>query len=92
MRMAVALNYSVNAGVIGWFGLLFKLSRSDFGWQDGYHDDPQVDQCIATAHNVADASTPVGNRLDVLVTLVEGYDQEHFSMELPDAEERLNDS
>lgn len=32
----------------------------------------------------AEANTPAGERLDVLVTLVEAYERKHFPMELPD--------
>jgi HTH-type transcriptional regulator / antitoxin HigA len=31
------------------------------------------------------ANTPDGDRLDVLTTLVEAYEREHFPMDLPDA-------
>ncbi len=33
----------------------------------------------------AKARTPQGDRLDVLVTLIEGYERQHFPMDLPDA-------
>jgi HTH-type transcriptional regulator / antitoxin HigA len=33
----------------------------------------------------AQADTPEGDRLDVLVTLVEAYERQHFPMDLPDA-------
>jgi HTH-type transcriptional regulator/antitoxin HigA len=33
----------------------------------------------------AGANTPEGDRLDVLVTLVEAYESRHFPMDLPDA-------
>ena len=33
----------------------------------------------------AELNTPEGDRLDVLVTLVEAYERKHFPMELPDA-------
>lgn len=33
----------------------------------------------------AKANTPDGDRLDVLVTLVEAYERTHFPMDLPDA-------
>lgn len=33
----------------------------------------------------AEAATPEGDRLDVLVTLVEAYERTHFPMGLPDA-------
>lgn len=33
----------------------------------------------------ARAGTPEGDRLDVLVTLVEAYERRHFPMDLPDA-------
>jgi HTH-type transcriptional regulator/antitoxin HigA len=33
----------------------------------------------------AKAKTPAGDRLDVLVTLVEAYERIHFPMDLPDA-------
>ena len=32
----------------------------------------------------AKARTPQGDRLDVLVTLIEGYEQQHFPMDLSD--------
>jgi HTH-type transcriptional regulator/antitoxin HigA len=32
----------------------------------------------------AEANTPTGDRLDVLVTLIERYEMEHFPMVLPD--------
>lgn len=37
----------------------------------------------------ARASTPEGERLDVLVTLVEAYERKHFAMELPDPIEAI---
>lgn len=33
----------------------------------------------------ASPGTPEGDRLDVLVTLVEAYERQHFPMDLPDA-------
>lgn len=33
----------------------------------------------------AEANTPEGDRLDVLVTLVQAYERTHFPMDLPDA-------
>jgi len=33
--------------------------------------------------------TPAGDRLDVLVTLVEAYERRHFPMDLPDAVEAI---
>jgi HTH-type transcriptional regulator/antitoxin HigA len=33
--------------------------------------------------------TPEGDRLDVLVTLIEGYERQHFPMDLPDAVEAI---
>ena len=33
----------------------------------------------------AKARSPEGDRLDVLVTLIEGYERQHFPMDLPDA-------
>ena len=33
----------------------------------------------------AQARTPEGDRLDVLVTLIEAYERQHFPMDLPDA-------
>lgn len=33
----------------------------------------------------AEQDTPEGDRLDVLVTLVEAYERKHFPMDLPDA-------
>ncbi|MFZ2651746.1 MAG: transcriptional regulator [Burkholderiaceae bacterium] len=37
----------------------------------------------------AKARTPEGDRLDVLVTLIEGYERDHFPMDLPDAVEAI---
>ena len=37
----------------------------------------------------ARANTPQGDRLDVLVTLVEAYERSHFPMDLPDAIEAV---
>ncbi len=37
----------------------------------------------------AKARTSEGDRLDVLVTLIEGYERQHFPMELPDAVEAI---
>ncbi len=37
----------------------------------------------------AKARTPEGDRLDVLVTLIEGYERQHFPMDLPDAVEAI---
>jgi HTH-type transcriptional regulator/antitoxin HigA len=37
----------------------------------------------------AKARTPQGDRLDVLVTLIEGYERRHFPMDLPDAVEAI---
>jgi HTH-type transcriptional regulator / antitoxin HigA len=37
----------------------------------------------------AKARTPEGDRLDVLVTLIEGYERKHFPMDLPDAVEAI---
>lgn len=37
----------------------------------------------------AKARTPEGDRLDVLVTLIEGYERLHFPMDLPDAVEAI---
>lgn len=37
----------------------------------------------------ARAGTPEGDRLDVLVTLVEAYERKHYPMELPDAVEAI---
>jgi HTH-type transcriptional regulator/antitoxin HigA len=37
----------------------------------------------------AKASSPEGDRLDVLVTLVESYERTHFPMDLPDAVEAI---
>lgn len=37
----------------------------------------------------AEPDTPEGDRLDVLVTLVEAYEREHFPMELPDPVEAI---
>ncbi len=38
---------------------------------------------------VARAGTPEGDRLDVLVTLVDAYEREHFPLDLPDPIEAL---
>jgi len=35
------------------------------------------------------ARTPEGDRLDVLVTLIEAYERQHFPMDLPDAVEAI---
>ena len=37
----------------------------------------------------ARTNTPEGDRLDVLVTLVESYERKHFPMDLPDAVEAI---
>jgi HTH-type transcriptional regulator/antitoxin HigA len=37
----------------------------------------------------AKANTPEGERLDILVTLVEAYERKHFVMELPDPIEAI---
>jgi HTH-type transcriptional regulator/antitoxin HigA len=37
----------------------------------------------------AKANTPAGDRLDVLVTLIEAYEARHFPMDLPDAVEAI---
>ena len=37
----------------------------------------------------AEANTPEGDRLDVLVTLVEAYERKQFPMDLPDAVEAI---
>jgi HTH-type transcriptional regulator / antitoxin HigA len=37
----------------------------------------------------AKARTPEGDRLDVLVTLIEGYERQYFPTELPDAVEAI---
>jgi HTH-type transcriptional regulator/antitoxin HigA len=37
----------------------------------------------------AKGRTPEGDRLDVLVTLIEGYERLHFPMDLPDAVEAI---
>ena len=37
----------------------------------------------------AEADTPEGERLDVLVTLVEAYEKKHFPLELPDPVEAI---
>lgn len=37
----------------------------------------------------ASANTPEGERLDVLVTLVEAYERKHYPMELPDPIEAI---
>jgi HTH-type transcriptional regulator/antitoxin HigA len=37
----------------------------------------------------AKANSPQGDRLDVLVTLVEAYERTHFPMDLPDAVEAI---
>lgn len=38
---------------------------------------------------LAEADTPDGERLDILVTLVEAYDKKHFPLELPDPIEAI---
>jgi HTH-type transcriptional regulator/antitoxin HigA len=42
-------------------------------------------ECLMDAR----ANTPDGDRLDVLVTLVEAYERKHFPMDLPDAVEAI---
>lgn len=37
----------------------------------------------------AEANSPEGDRLDVLVTLIEAYERKHFPMDLPDAVEAI---
>ena len=37
----------------------------------------------------AEANSPDGDRLDVLVTLIEAYERKHFPMDLPDAVEAI---
>jgi HTH-type transcriptional regulator/antitoxin HigA len=37
----------------------------------------------------AKVNTPEGDRLDILVTLVEAYERSHFPMDLPDAVEAI---
>ena len=37
----------------------------------------------------ADPDTPEGERLDVLVTLVEAYERQHYSLDLPDPVEAI---
>ncbi|MGH8568998.1 MAG: helix-turn-helix domain-containing protein [Gammaproteobacteria bacterium] len=37
----------------------------------------------------AEADTPEGERLDILVTLVEAYEKKHFPLELPDPIEAI---
>ncbi|MBF0311345.1 MAG: transcriptional regulator [Magnetococcales bacterium] len=37
----------------------------------------------------AEADTPEGERLDILVTLVEAYERNHFPLDLPDAVEAI---
>jgi HTH-type transcriptional regulator/antitoxin HigA len=38
---------------------------------------------------MAEANTPEGERLDVLVTLVEAYEMKHFPLDLPDPVEAI---
>ena len=38
---------------------------------------------------LAAADTPEGERLDILVTLVEAYDKKHFPLDLPDPIEAI---
>ncbi|MHB1287005.1 MAG: helix-turn-helix domain-containing protein [Leptospirales bacterium] len=38
---------------------------------------------------VAEGGTPEGDRLDVLVTLVEAYESKHFPLDLPDPVEAI---
>ena len=38
---------------------------------------------------MAEADTPDGDRLDVLVTLVEAYEREHYPMDFPDPVEAI---
>jgi HTH-type transcriptional regulator / antitoxin HigA len=39
---------------------------------------------------MAETDTPEGERLDVLVTLVEAYENRHFPLDLPDPVEAIN--
>ncbi len=39
---------------------------------------------------MAKANTPDGERLDVLVTLVEAYERKHYPLDLPDPVEAIN--
>ena len=43
----------------------------------------------AEALMTAKARSPDGDRLDVLVTLIEAYERQHFPMDLPDAVEAI---
>lgn len=38
----------------------------------------------------AESGSEAGDRLDVLVTLVEAYERKHFPMDLPDAVEAIS--
>jgi HTH-type transcriptional regulator/antitoxin HigA len=50
-----------------------------------YHDT----LCAIEALMTARAGSPEGDRLDVLVTLVEAYERTHFPMDLPDPIEAI---
>ena len=38
---------------------------------------------------MAEANTPEGGKLDVLVTLIEAYERKHFPLDLPDPVEAI---
>ena len=50
-----------------------------------YRDALKTVESLMTAR----ANTPEGDRLDVLVTLIEAYERKHFPMDLPDAVEAI---
>jgi len=50
-----------------------------------YREALRVIESLMTAK----ANSPQGDRLDVLVTLVEAYERTHFPMDLPDAVEAI---
>ena len=39
---------------------------------------------------MAEADTPEGERLDILVTLVEAYERKHYALDLPDPSKALS--
>lgn len=51
----------------------------------GHRDALKEIETLMNAH----ANTPEGERLDILVTLVEAYERKHFPMDLPDPVEAI---
>lgn len=51
--------------------------------------DYRATLCEIESLMTAELDTPAGERLDVLVTLVEAYEQRHFPLDLPDPVEAI---